>query len=286
MEDLEVFSTVGSLQERLLSCDEQTKVSFVATMGALHHGHLSLVEKGFELADVVVVTIFVNPTQFNKAEDLEKYPRSLEEDIALLKTAGDVIIFAPSVDEVYPPDFQEIHLELGLLEDVMEGTFRPGHFKGVVNVVKRFFDIIQPDYAMFGMKDFQQLSVIQFMVRELDLQVEIVPCETFREPSGLASSSRNKRLSEQETKDAEIIFATMEYTRSLVGKVSPTEAKKAAIEFFQKSPLELEYLEIVDPRTLESISEWSPGARICIATICGKVRLIDNSALIEDAVFS
>ena len=286
MEDLEVFSTVESLQKRLDSFGEQSKVSFVPTMGALHHGHLSLVERAFTLADVVVVSIFVNPTQFNNLTDLEKYPRSLQKDVRLLKTAGEVLVFAPTVEEVYPVDYNEIDLDLGILENVMEGKFRPNHFKGVVNVVKRFFDIIRPDSAMFGLKDFQQLSVIEFMVKELKLPVNIIPCETVREPSGLASSSRNSRLSPQEMKDAEVIYSSMEYARSLVRKLSPAETKNLTIEFFQKSPLELEYLEIVNPETLESISEWVPGARICIAAFCGKVRLIDNGELIENSFLS
>ena len=166
-----MFSTVKSLQERLHSLGKETQVSFVATMGALHHGHLELVKKAFTLADTVVVSIFVNPTQFNKKEDLENYPRLLDEDLKLLKTVGDVIVFAPTVDEVYPKDYVDIDLNLGKLEHVMEGEFRPGHFKGVVNVVKRFFDIINPTYALFGLKDFQQLAVIEFMVEHFKLPI-------------------------------------------------------------------------------------------------------------------
>ena len=286
MEDYKVFSTVKSLQERLHSLGKETQVSFVATMGALHHGHLELVKKAFTLDDTVVVSIFVNPTQFNKKEDLENYPRLLDEDLKLLKTVGDVIVFAPTVDEVYPKDYVDIDLNLGKLEHVMEGEFRPGHFKGVVNVVKRFFDIINPTYALFGLKDFQQLAVIEFMVEHFKLSVQVVGCETVREPSGLASSSRNFRLSEQEKVEAEIIYKTMEYARSLVAEKEPTEVQKMALEFFSKSPLEIEYLEIVDPKSLDSIPNWVPGARICIATMCGKVRLIDNSELIENSFIS
>ncbi len=281
MKDLEVFSTVRSLRERLESKPKDAKVAFVATMGALHHGHIALVKEGFSMAETVVVSIFVNPSQFNNPEDLEKYPRSLEQDIELLKAAGDVIVFAPPVEEVYPAEYQELELDLGNLETVMEGTFRPGHFKGVVNVVKRFFDIIEPDYALFGMKDFQQLSVIQFMVETLRVPVEVVGCETVREPSGLASSSRNKRLSESELKDAEYIFKTISHARSLVQDQTPVEVRASAIAYHEESPLKLEYLEIVDPRTLMPIEEWVEGARICIAAFCGGVRLIDNAALIE-----
>ena len=286
MEDYKVFSTVKSLQERLHSLDEGTQVGFVATMGALHHGHLELVKKAFSLADIVVVSIFVNPTQFNKKEDLDNYPRLLDEDLKLLQTVGDVIVFAPTVDEVYPKDYVNIDLDLGELEHVMEGKFRPGHFEGVVNVVKRFFDIINPTYALFGLKDFQQLAVIEFMTEHFKLPVQVVGCDTVREPSGLASSSRNFRLSEQEKIDAEIIYKTMEYARSLAVEKEPAEVQKMAFDFFQKSSLEIEYLEIVDPKTLEVLSSWVPGARICIATMCGKVRLIDNSELIENSFIS
>lgn len=279
MKDFSVFLTVDSLQERLHSLTKNTTVGFVPTMGALHHGHISLVKKAMSMCDLVVVSIFVNPSQFNNLEDLKNYPRTLDSDVELIKKAGNVLIFTPSVAEVYPVGFEEIDLDLGNLEEVMEGKFRPGHFKGVVNVVKRFFDIVQPDYSFFGLKDFQQLAVIQYMVKELSIPVEIVPCETVRENSGLASSSRNLRLSAEAVVEAEIIFRTMEYAKTLVPEKLPEEVRHLATEYISNSPLRLEYLEIVDPETLQSLTEWTEGARICIAAYCGDVRLIDNSTL-------
>ncbi|MCO4814672.1 MAG: pantoate--beta-alanine ligase, partial [Flavobacteriales bacterium] len=153
-----VFRTAESLQEQIKNLGGNKKVGFIPTMGALHHGHISLVDKAFEYAEIVVVSIFVNPKQFNKEEDLKEYPRNIEADVALLKTAGEVLVFAPSVDEVYPSDYENISLELGSIATIMEGKYREGHFDGVINVVKRLFDIVKPDFSFFGLKDFQQLS--------------------------------------------------------------------------------------------------------------------------------
>ncbi|MGB0915053.1 MAG: pantoate--beta-alanine ligase [Crocinitomicaceae bacterium] len=286
MEDLNVFTTVESLRERLKKNGESSSVALVPTMGALHHGHLELVKKGLSVANEVVVSIFVNPTQFNKKEDLVNYPRTLEEDLKLLKTVGDIIVFAPTVEEVYPEDYKEVDLELGDLEVVMEGEFRPGHFKGVVNVCKRLIEIVEPEFSLFGLKDFQQLAVINFMVKSFNLNTEIVPCEIVREPSGLASSSRNKRLSEQELEDAVIINQMMILLQSLAKRFSPAKSKEIAIEFFNTGELELEYLNIVDPVTLLEIDEWVPGARSCLAAYCGKVRLIDNMEIVPSLIDS
>ncbi len=279
MRDLRVFNTVHSLRERLASEAREKPVCFVPTMGALHHGHLNLVKQAFKLSDLVVVSIFVNPTQFNNPADLANYPRTLEADLESLASVGDVLVFAPTVDEMYPPDFREIDLDLGALETVMEGAFRPGHFKGVVNVVKRLFDIVEPDYAFFGLKDYQQLAVIRYMVQRLGLGVAIIPCETIREPDGLASSSRNLRLSEQDLVDARILHDTISFARTYSPEHNPEETRKASMEYFSRSPLELEYLEIVDPDTLQPIEQWVPGARMCIAAYCGEIRLIDNDAV-------
>ena len=276
MEDLNVFTTVESLRKRLKENGENSSVALVPTMGALHHGHLELVKKGLSVANEVVVSIFVNPTQFNRKEDLVNYPRTLENDLKLLKTVGDIIVFAPTVEEVYPVDYKEVDLELGDLEVVMEGEFRPGHFKGVVNVCKRLIEIVQPEYSLFGLKDFQQLAVINFMVKSFNLDTEIVPCEIVREVSGLASSSRNYRLSEQELEDAIIINQMMVLMQSLAKRFNPTRTKEIALEYFNKGELKLEYLNIVNPETLLEIDEWVPGTRACLAAYCGEVRLIDN----------
>ena len=281
MVDSNVFTTVDSLREAIKNCGEGKKVGFVPTMGALHHGHMSLVQKAFELADIVVVSIFVNPTQFNNATDLEKYPRTLQEDVKLLANEGEVIVFAPSVEEMYPSDYQSISLDLGTLATVMEGKFRAGHFDGVVNVVKRLFEIVQPTFAFFGEKDFQQLSIIRFMVKELQFPIEIVGCEIFREDSGLASSSRNKRLSEKEKKDAVVLSASLKVARELSAVFSPVQVKRIIEDVISQSNLELEYFDIVHPATLQSIIDWVPGSRACLAAYCGEVRLIDNMQLTE-----
>lgn len=280
MEDLNVCNTLNSLRKRLKMNGEESSVALVPTMGALHHGHLELVKKAMSLANEVVVSIFVNPIQFNKKEDLDSYPRTLENDLRLLKTVGNIIVFAPTVSEVYPEDYNTVNLELGDLECVMEGEFRPGHFCGVVNVVKRLIEMVKPEYSLFGLKDFQQLAVINFMVNFYNMDTQVVPCEIVREPSGLASSSRNKRLSLQDKEDAVIIHETMILLGVMAKTVSPSEAKKKAIEFFNKGTLELEYLNIVHPETLMEIDTWVPGARSCLAAYCNNVRLIDNMELI------
>jgi len=286
MEDLNVFTTVESLRKRLNENDGKSSVALVPTMGALHHGHLELVKKAMLLANEVVVSIFVNPTQFNKKEDLDNYPRTLENDVRLLKTVGNIIVFAPPVSEVYPEDYEAVTLDLGDLEHVMEGEFRPGHFNGVVNVCKRLIEIVDPEYSLFGLKDFQQLAVINFMVKSFNLGTKIVPCEIVRETSGLASSSRNQRLSEQEKEDAIIIHEMMVLLKALAKRFSPKEAKKIALEFFNRGELKLEYLNIVHPDTLLEIDQWVPGARSCLAAYCGEVRLIDNMELIDSGVNS
>lgn len=278
---MNVFTTVESLRKRLNENGENSSVALVPTMGALHHGHLELVKKAMSMANEVVVSIFVNPSQFNKKEDLDNYPRTLENDVRLLKTVGNIIVFAPTVPEVYPEDYADVTLDLGDLEHVMEGEFRPGHFNGVVNVCKRLIEIVQPNYSLFGLKDYQQLAVINFMVKSFNLDTIVVPCEIVREPSGLASSSRNQRLSEQEKEDAVIINEMMILLQALAKRFTPEESKKIALEFFNRGELELEYLNIVHPETLMEIETWVPGARSCLAAYCGEVRLIDNMELVS-----
>lgn len=279
MKDVAVFTTVESLRERLNSSINTAGTAFVPTMGALHNGHLDLVRKALEITSQVVVSIFVNPTQFNSKEDLEKYPRTIERDLELLQATGDVIVFVPSVSEIYPANYKEIDLELGDLGSVMEGRFRPGHFNGVVNVVHRFFEIIEPRYAFFGEKDFQQLAVIKRMVELMELPVEIVACKTIREKSGLAKSSRNERLTDAQKQNALIIMETMKFVNINQSKDTLSGLKNKAVEYFNTGRLELEYLEIVDPKSLQPIENMIENARICIAAYCGEVRLIDNMAL-------
>lgn len=282
MANIRVFETASSLRKAIEEFSPKGTVGLVPTMGALHHGHIALVEKALADNDIVVVSIFVNPTQFNNPEDLEKYPRKLEADINLLEELNQVVfVYAPEVSDVYPADYQPLSLELGSLALYMEGEFRPGHFDGMVNVVNRLFVMVQPTNAYFGLKDFQQLSIVQFMVKETGQDVNIVPCDIVREPSGLASSSRNYRLSEQDQEDAVIIYRTLSLAKLYVPYLTPKEVEQRAKEYFTLSNLELEYFSIVNPVTLEEIDEWCPGAHACMAAYCGEVRLIDNLQMVE-----
>jgi pantoate--beta-alanine ligase len=278
---VKIIESIISLNEALATIRETGKtIGLVPTMGALHEGHMALVERAKAMADVVVVTVFVNPTQFNNSSDLTLYPRTPEKDAALLANHGCDIAFFPSVDEVYPEGYQTPDVPLGTLDKVMEGEFRPGHFKGVVQVVNRFFEVIQPNFAFFGLKDFQQVAVIRFMTDYLKLPVTIVPCPTLREASGLAMSSRNMRLTAQQLGEAVIIYETLTFAQSLIATHSPSETKKRALEHFAHSTLKMEYFSIVHPQTLEELTDyWVPGATCCVAAFCGEVRLIDNMTL-------
>lgn len=256
------------------------KLGFVPTMGALHAGHISLVEKAKRENDLVIVSIFVNPTQFNNPEDLRNYPRTPEDDHKKLTAAGADLLFEPTVDEIYTHGLKEgKEVDLGKLENVLEGAHRPGHFKGVVQVVSRLFEIVQPHTAYFGEKDFQQLAVIRKMTQALGYPVEIIGCETMREESGLAMSSRNLRLSEEERETATQIYKAMKYVRDNRKQIGDSEALKNAIDTINSQPpLKVEYLEIADANELQPISEndHSKNARIFAAVFCGPVRLIDN----------
>jgi pantoate--beta-alanine ligase len=279
MSGIEIYHTRESLKSVIESKNGSNRtLGFVPTMGALHAGHLALVAKALSECDVVIVSIFVNPTQFNNASDLEKYPRTPEKDLELLvELNGEILVFLPSVDEVYPSMDDFPGVDISALDSVLEGKFRPGHFEGVVHVVYNLFEIVQPNKAYFGWKDFQQVAVIKSMVNQLNLPVEIVACPTLREDRGLAMSSRNMRLNAQEKEDALIIFKSLEYLKSLKEIHSPSEAKEMAISFFNQGNLELEYFEIVDGDSLKSLSDkWTKGAVCCIAAYCGMVRLIDN----------
>ncbi|MNK05435.1 Pantothenate synthetase [compost metagenome] len=274
--------TVEELKQALNSARNEGKsIGFVPTMGALHQGHMNLVSRASAECDLVVVSVFVNPTQFNNASDLELYPRTPEADSELLKKFGCDYAFFPSVTEIYPENSISPRVDLGGLDQVMEGKFRPGHFKGVVQVVARLFEIVEPGKAFFGLKDFQQVAVIKRMVGELNLPVEIVPCETLRTEKGLAMSSRNKRLTESQKEEALIIYQTLSQAKKDALTFSPAETRERAIDHFQTGTLELEYLSLVHPETLEELKEdWVPGATMCIACFCGEVRLIDNMTLV------
>lgn len=278
---MQVFTKANELQiflkEQLL---QNKSVGFVPTMGALHAGHGSLVTRAKSENDLVVVSVFVNPTQFNNSDDLNKYPRSIGKDSLFLERLGCDIAFIPEVEEIYTTNYELPEISLGFLDETMEGFHRPGHFKGVVQVVYRLFQIVLPTRAYFGLKDFQQVAVIRFMSEKFGLPVQIIACPTLRESDGLAMSSRNMRLNEQERKQSIHISNTLLYAVELSKTYSPAETKAKAIELFNQGDLELEYLEIVNPITLESLDdEWVPNSIACIVAYLGGVRLIDNMEL-------
>ena len=278
---MQIFQDKQSLLQALQEIKaEEKSIGFVPTMGALHDGHIALVRSALRVTDKVVVSIFVNPTQFNTASDLDKYPRTLEADIALLKKEGDIFVFAPAVSDIYPEEDLFAPFELEGIDLVMEGKFRPGHFQGVVHVVRNLFLIVQPQKAFFGLKDFQQVAVIRLMTKKLSLPIEIIACAIERAPNGLALSSRNLRLTESQKEDALILFQTLEFLKKLTRDFSPAVSREKAIEFFKKGKLELEYLELVSGETLEALDQnWSADSTCCIAAFCGEVRLIDTTPL-------
>lgn len=276
---MQVLKSKNELVSLIDSYKKEGKtIGFVPTMGALHNGHLSLVKECKKNSDVTVVSIFVNPTQFNDLEDLKRYPRTLDKDTELLKSVNCDLVFAPSVEEIYPePDTRKF--DFGYIESVMEGAKRPGHFNGVGQVVSRLFDIIQPDKAFFGMKDFQQVAIIKNMVKQLNYNIQIVPCPIIREESGLALSSRNTLLDEDHKKNAPHIYATLKKARNLASEMSVSDLKKWITDEINSNPyLETEYVEIVDDTTLKVTENWKEeGIKVaCVAVYAGKIRLIDN----------
>jgi pantoate--beta-alanine ligase len=275
-----VYTTAHALSSIISTAKKTGTVGFVPTMGALHEGHLSLVQRALDENTLVVVSIFVNPTQFNNSADLSAYPRTLNTDLETLSIFDRVVVYAPSEEDIYPEnDFFEA-IDLGDLDTVLEGAFRPGHFQGVVHVVRNLFNIVQPHTAYFGEKDFQQLAVIRRLVTVLDFNIKIVACPTFRSENGLALSSRNMRLSEPGRVDALIISETMTYMKGLGRELTPREVVEMGKTFFLKGKLDIEYLEIVDAEHLSIlVDEWTDRAVCCIAAYCEGVRLIDNLAL-------
>jgi pantoate--beta-alanine ligase len=258
---------------------EGKTIGFVPTMGALHAGHINLVERSVAANDVTVASIFVNPTQFNNPEDLKKYPRTLEHDCSLLQPAGCDVVFAPSAEEMYA-SLPKMKFDFGNLETVMEGAFRPGHFNGVGIVVSKLFHIVQPTRAYFGLKDLQQVAVIRRMVLDLSFDLEIVPCPTVRETDGLAMSSRNTRLSEEGRKYAPMVYQTLKVAqKALESGRSAQEAKTEATAFMaQNEAFTLEYIEVSDFENLQAVQQKQAIGQtaICIATFLDGVRLIDN----------
>jgi pantoate--beta-alanine ligase len=279
---MQLFQTINEVRQHIAGLKEEgVSIGFVPTMGALHEGHLELVRQASRENDKVVVSIFVNPIQFNNTEDLEKYPRTLEADLAKLVTTHCSFVFAPSADEMYPePDTTEF--DFGNLDKVMEGQFRPGHFKGVGIVVKKLFEIVTPDKAYFGEKDYQQLAIIKHMVHSLNMAIEIVSCSIVREPDGLAMSSRNERLSREERSIAPTIYQALSKAKENYSWFTPEGVGKMVIGEIEQNPLfRVEYGQVVDSITLQPIAEWddTEHAILCIAVFLGQVRLIDNIVL-------
>lgn len=281
---MQVFSTAAQLTgfiANLKKVNPDLVLGFVPTMGALHEGHMSLIREAKSKSDLVICSIFVNPTQFNDAKDLEKYPRTIEADLSLLEENKCDFVYTPQVEDIYPNGLSEPYqITFDGLDQVMEGEFRPGHFKGVAQVVERFFRIVNPDKAFFGRKDFQQTAIIKHLVKVKIMPIEICIVETSRSADGLALSSRNTRLNKDQLKDALIIYKTLINARGLI-KTEQTVAglKEKLITFFNQGTLKLEYLEIVDETSLQPIKNTNERCTCCIAAFCGPVRLIDNMSL-------
>ena len=276
---MKVVSTIIELKNLLDTFRAEGKsIGFVPTMGALHNGHASLVERSVRENDVTVVSVFVNPTQFNDKNDLKNYPRTLDADCALLERVGATVVFAPTVEEMYPTEDTR-QFSFAPLDSVMEGACRPGHFNGVAQIVSKLFYAVEPRKAYFGEKDFQQLAIIREMVRQLSINVEIVGCPIVREEDGLAMSSRNTLLSEDERELALTISSTL-FASADFAQVNTLAATKAFVEDMinDTDGLDLEYYQIVDGNTLQEIEEWDDSDYVvgCIALFCGSVRLIDN----------
>ena len=280
MKIMKSFSTVSDLREALALHKDQI-VGFVPTMGALHQGHISLVERARKECDVVVVSVFVNPTQFNDKNDLKNYPRTPEADAAMLEAAGVDYVLFPSVEEIYPePDTRVF--DFGQIDKVMEGATRPGHFNGVAQVVSRLFAIVEPTKAYFGEKDFQQIAVIRAMCAQLGLTLEIVDCPIIRDVDGLARSSRNTLLTPEHRAAAPHIYEVLSAAATKLGEMTPQQLTEWVVAEVENNPLlKVIYFQAVDALSLQQVENWEDSAHIqgCIAVQAGEIRLIDNIKL-------
>lgn len=277
---LQIFKDISSLQNYLNQHSDKN-IGFVPTMGALHDAHLTLIEAANNQCDITVCSIFVNPKQFNKQGDLDNYPRDIDRDITSLESVNCDVLFYPSVEEMYPSENNKV-FDFGDLTKLMEGEFRPGHFNGVALVIERFFEIINPTYAYFGEKDFQQLAVINALVKKINSPVKVVGCSTIREESGLAMSSRNERLTKEEKAAAADIFKALTNISNLSKNKSIEEVKNQYIATINSNPyLTTEYIEIADANTLQPIKDWSESSQVRAFTAVNirDVRLIDNIAI-------
>jgi len=284
---MQLFTTIKSLQEALKMASKRQSIGFIPTMGALHEGHLSLIRNARNVTDKVVVSIFVNPTQFDRKEDLINYPSTIQADMQLLQKEKCDFLLVPSVEEMYQETVEAEDYDFDGLDEVMEGAHRQGHFNGVGTVVKRLFEIVQPDYAFFGEKDFQQLQIIRKLVEKEDMSIKIVGCPIHREPDGLAMSSRNTRLSKSYRKEAPFIYKTLQKAKKIYSLKGAFEVKKWVEKVFEEHPtLELEYFTIANEATLLPIENGDRSTtkklekpqkyRAFIAVFAGDIRLIDN----------
>ena len=280
------FNTISLLQKQLENERKNgKKISFVPTMGALHEGHLMLVEEAKKVSDVTVMSIFVNPTQFNDKSDLAKYPRTIESDTEKVKSVGLDYLYVPTEQEIYPSDLDtSLQLDLGHLDKVMEGEFRPGHFQGVCQVVKRLLDLVQPDFLVMGQKDFQQFTIVQFMINQLHLKAKLLEIPTKRNSQGLALSSRNARLSSKGKTKASVIFRTMDTIKQKINDKTIDSLQEYGMRRLSKAGLEPEYVSIVNGNTLQPLSSLQNQdyVVVCVAAWLEGVRLIDNLILIKD----
>ncbi|TVR78938.1 MAG: pantoate--beta-alanine ligase [Chitinophagaceae bacterium] len=259
--------------------NQKMTIGFVPTMGALHQGHLSLVQEAQKLSDIVVTSIFVNPAQFNNSDDLKNYPRTISNDLILLEKVGCNIVFIPDVEEVYPSDLTFPEFDLAHLDKIMEGSYRPGHFEGVAKVVYRFLDLLKPHKLFLGQKDYQQVKVIESLINQTTLQTKVYMCPTVRNSNGLAKSSRNTRLSESEKVNASYIYEALKaLIESLEYEPLNVSEKKAIQLIEEKTAGEVEYLEVYDLELKNKMIDYKPGkqAIVCVAVKVGDVRLIDN----------
>jgi pantoate--beta-alanine ligase len=276
---MQVLTKVDLLREQISKHSKSGySIGFIPTMGALHRGHITLLEKARTENNFTVVSIFVNPTQFNNKEDLKRYPRTPEKDIEKLEKAGCDLVFIPCEEEIYPPGYH-FEFDLGMLDTIMEGKHRPGHFKGVASVVNRLFEITTPNRAYFGEKDYQQLAVIKKLVNDLRIPVEIIPCATVREDDGLAMSSRNLLLDAESRKSAPRIARTLLHAAQMNRTLSLKETEKLVVDTIDQDPLlKTEYFQIVHAETLAPSDNWIPSQHMigCVAVNAGKIRLIDN----------
>ena len=280
---MKTFDSRKEITEFLVNKKAEGKtIGFVPTMGALHNGHLELMRRAKNENDILVVSIFVNPIQFNNPEDLEKYPRDIDKDLSMLQSVNCDVLFYPSVEEMYPEKINKTY-DFGDLDKVMEGANRPGHFNGVAIVVSRLFNITIPDKAYFGEKDFQQLAIIKRLVEIEKTPVEIIPCPIVREDDGLAMSSRNQRLTEHQRKLAPQIYKTLQKVKEKSKYLTPGELKEMINHYYDNfSGLDLEYFEITDDIELKTVWQWtdSKGIMAFIVVNAGKIRLIDNIRII------